>query len=585
VAGTMYVIAETKESGSQYVFRLHALDVTSGAERSGSPVVIQPAGFVPLLHKQRTALLLSNGVVYSSWSGHCDSGTYHGWLLAHDSTTLNLVGTFNATPTDRGASFWSGGAGPAADSAGNVYVVSANGDFDGNTSAARYDESVLRFAPGEPLTVADLFTPFNRDALDMADLDLGSSGAVVLPDEVGSAAHPHLLFTSGKEGRLYLLDRQSLGGAQTGTSDAAAVASVSAFSQQTFGSSAYFNGSVYVAPNESPLFAFTVSNGKMPSAPVAQGESSFGTLGSIPSVSANGAQNGVVWAISGAGEGELIAYNAAGLAEIYNSSAQETDGLGGYLEFTVPTIADSKVFAGGGADVSVYGELPPAAPAIASVVNAASFSSQALSPGSLFTIFGSALAPQSSTAAAMPLPLSLSDVSVTVNGTEAPLTFVSPRQINAQMPASISTGPAAVVVRVSGAVSAAAAVTINAVAPGIFTGADGQAAALNADGSANAADNPAAVGSIVSVFFTGTGVVNGLPADGVAAPLALAPVTSPVTATIGGMSAPIQYAGLAPGWVGLAQVNLQVPALESGTFATVITIAGSTSNSGNLSIQ
>ncbi len=226
-AGTIYLIAYTKESGNQYVYRLHAIDVTNGVERPGSPVEIQPAGFVPLAHKQRTALLLTNGVVYSSWSGNCDDGTYHGWLMAQDAATLKLTAFFNASPGDSGASFWNGGAGPASDAQGNIFAVSANGDFDGDAALAEYDESVLRFTPAPALTAADQFTPFNKLELDAADLDLGSSGALVLPDEAGSTAHPHLLFTSGKEGRIYLLDRDALGGVQTGA-DSGALASLPA---------------------------------------------------------------------------------------------------------------------------------------------------------------------------------------------------------------------------------------------------------------------------------------------------------------------------------------------------------------------
>jgi hypothetical protein len=128
-AGTIYLIAETKESQKQYVFRLHAIDVASGAEQPGSPVVIQPPGFVPLSHKQRTGLLLSKGVVYSSWGSNCDLGNYHGWVLAHDAKTLKPVGVFNDSPDGNASSFWNGGAGPAADADGNIYVVSANGDF------------------------------------------------------------------------------------------------------------------------------------------------------------------------------------------------------------------------------------------------------------------------------------------------------------------------------------------------------------------------------------------------------------------------------------------------------------------------
>ena len=190
-AGTIYLIAETKEPGNQYVFRLHAIDVTNGVERPGSPVVIQPPGFVPLSHKQRTALLLSNGVVYSSWGSNCDLGTYHGWVLAHDAKTLKPVGVFNDSPDGNASSFWNGGAGPAADADGNIYVVSANGDFTAGAGGRDYGDSVVKLAPTPRFAVTDFFTPFNQDVLNILDVDLGSTGAVLLPDTAGSPAHPH----------------------------------------------------------------------------------------------------------------------------------------------------------------------------------------------------------------------------------------------------------------------------------------------------------------------------------------------------------------------------------------------------------
>lgn len=585
VAGTLYLIAETKEQGNSYVFRLHALDVANGSERAGSPAVIQPAGFVPVLHKQRTALLLANGVIYSSWSGHCDLGAFHGWVLAHDATSLQPVGVFNDTPTDRGASFWSGGSGPAGDTDGSVFVVSANGDFDGNIPASRYDESVLKLSAAPQLTVADMFAPFNQETLDAGDFDLGSSGALLLPDETGSAAHPRLLFTSGKEGRLYLLDRQNLGGAQTG-SDAKALASLPVLKTATFGSAAYFNGSIFLGPKDSPMVAFPVAAAELASTPSAQGSTSLGVQGATPSISANGSQNGLVWAISGNNGGTLIGYRASDLTEVFNSSLQPTDALGGYAEFAVPAIADGKVFAGTFSTVSIYGELNNTPPVIAGITNAASFATNAIAPGSLISIFGTGLAASAVSAPGLPLPLSITDVSVVVNGLEAPLLAVSPGQINAQVPSALSAGPATVVVRVSGSQSTPASITLSAAAPGIFTQAHGQAAAVNANGSLNQAHNPATDGSVVSVFFTGQGPVGQAVDDGAPAPSApLASATSPITATIGGLPAPIQFAGLAPGWSGLAQINLKVPALSSGTYPVLITIGAVTSNPGNLSVQ
>lgn len=582
-SGTIYVIAYTRESGNQYVYRLHALDVTSGAERAGSPVEIQPAGFVALEHKQRAALLVANGTVYSSWSGNCDHGTYHGWLMAHDEATLDLLEFFNSSPGDTGASFWNGGAGPAADAQGNIYVVSANGDFDGDFSLARYDESVLRFSAEPGLLPADQFTPFNKLALDAADLDLGSSGAVLLPAETGTAEHPYPLFTSGKEGRMYLLDSQALGGVQEGA-DSGALASLPVLGAQTFGSAAYFNGSIYVAPKNSPLFAFGVAGAGLSASPSASTASVTGSHGATPSVSSNGTENGIAWVLTEQDGGRLLAFDAGNLRQLYDSSAVASDQAPAYAEFTEPTIADGKVFAGGEGSVAIYGEISQNAPEIAGLTNAASYSTTAISPGSLISIFGSGLAAITASAAPVPLPVSLADTSVTVNGVPAPILFESPAQINAQVPWEVAAGTANVVVRSRGAVSQAMQIIVQAAAPGLFTNGM-SAAALNADGSVNSEASPATVGSVISVYFTGQGPVNAAIDDGAAPDNGqIVSATSSMSARIGGTPAQIEFAGLAPLYPGLGQMNVKIPALGSGVYPLIITIGGQASNSAEISI-
>lgn len=586
VSGVIYLIAFTKESGDQYVYRLHALDVTNGAEQSGSPVVIQPPGFVPLAHKQRTALLLLNGTIYSSWSGSCDRGTYHGWVMAHDAATLQMTGYFNDSAGVSGASFWNGGAGPASDEQGNIFVVSANGDFSGSVSLAQYDESVLKITPAPGLAAADQFTPFNKVMLDQQDLDLGSSGALVLPDESGSPSHPHVLFTSGKEGRMYLLDRDALGGAQVG-SDLAALASVPVpGADATFGSAAYFNGFVYVAPSNSPMMAFPVSGASLGSMPAATTSNENGSLGATPSISANGSKDGIAWTITNVDGGQLLAYDANDLNELYNSGSGASNQLPGYSEFTVPTIADGKVITPTDGGVAIYGESAADPPSITAITNAASYSTSAISPGSLISIFGSGLAAMKANASSNPLPMSIADTSVTVNGIPAPILFESPTQINAQLPWETPVGPAAVVVRSRGASSPPVNITVQPAAPGLFTDEGGYAAALNADGSVNSNANPAAAGSFISVFFTGQGAVTTAIDDG-AAPVAEQVVSAlaKVSVTIGGSPAQIEFAGLAPLYPGLAQINLKVPALASGTYPLTIMIAGRASNAAQLAIS
>jgi uncharacterized protein (TIGR03437 family) len=584
VAGTIYLIAETKEHGSQYFFRLHAIDVTSGAERPGSPAVIQPPGFVPFAHKQRGALLLSNGVLYSPWSSNCDQGTYHGWIMAHDPTSLKLLGVFNATPAGRSGSFWNGGAGPAADGAGNIYVVSANGDFDADSGGSSYGDSVLKLGPAPSFPVTDFFTPFNQVFLNDNDYDLGSCGALVLPDEAGTPEHPHLLFTAGKEGRIYLLDRDHLGRTQSG-SDTSALASLLLFPHPVFGAAAYFKGSIYAGPERAPLSAFPVKNGSLVTPPV-QAARPLGYLGAVPSISANGDQDGIVWVISSENFGRLQAYDAAGLKQLYDSQAQPADIFGGYAEFTAPTIAGGKVYIGGSLELEVYGEAVSDPPVVRAVTNAASFRNDAIAPGSLIALFGSRLAPITAGPAPVPLPLALADVSVTINGLAAPLLYVSPTLIDAQVPAGIPPGQAAMVVRTGGVASQPVSIAVRRTAPGIFTDSNGQAVVLNADGSANSPQNGAAAGTTVSLFLTGVGPVDLAIDDGAAPPDGM-PVhaTLPVSVTINTVPATVMFAGLAPHAAGLARIDLKVPALAGGSHPLTVTIGGAASNTARISIS
>ncbi len=579
-AGTLYAIAATREPGPAYVYRLHALDVTSGAERAGSPVVIQAAGFVALAEKQRGALLLSNGVVYSEWSSSCDHAPYHGFVLAHDATTLNPTGAFNSSPNGNGASFWNAGSGPAADSDGNLFVVAANGDFDADAGGPDYGESAIKLSPGN-LNLADYFTPFNQSYLDDLDLDVGSSGAVLLPDSAGNGAHPHVLFTAGKEGRMYLLDRDSLGHAQV-LSDTSALASLPAFANGAFGSAAWFNGSLFVASQNAALQSFPISNATLTNAPAAQSSKLSGSLGAVPSISANGTENGIAWMLTN--DAALSAFDTASLSELYDSNLQATDGPGTYVEFAVPTVAESKVFVGGLGTLIVYGELSQTPPVVAAVANAASFEQAAVAPGSLVAVFGSGLSLTTAIAQSLPLPISLDDVSVAFNGIPAPLLYVSPGQINVEVPAATPTGPVSVSVRVANAFSAAFTIQVKPSAPGIFL-IGSFAAVVNQDGSVNGNASPAVSGSYVSVYLTGdsaldSNVIDGDPASGV-------PPSQPptVSATVNGVPAGVSYAGPAPGYIGLIQMNLQLPALAPGNYPLVVTIDGQASNSGLVSVS
>jgi len=349
-SGTLYVVAMTLEYfAGNYVQRLHALDLSTGAERPGSPVEIQASTpgtgdgnttvkFDPGLYKQRPGLLLLNGVVYTAWSSHCDAGRYHGWLIGFDAKTLQQVALYLDTPNWDAGSFWQSGAAPAADSDGNIYVVSGNGTFDTNLGGIDLGESLIKLSTTQGLAVADYFTPFNADLLSEQELDFGSSGALLLPDGAGSPTHPHLAVSGSKEGRIYVLDRDNLGHFQA-DSDSQIVQSLVSAVGPLFGIPVYFNNTVYFSGANDALKAFSVTNGLLSEQPVSQSAAAFPFPGTVPSISANGSGDGIVWLIDSSGL--LHAFEAANLGnELYHGT------IGSYVKFSTPTIANGKVYVG-----------------------------------------------------------------------------------------------------------------------------------------------------------------------------------------------------------------------------------------------
>jgi uncharacterized protein (TIGR03437 family) len=594
IAGTIYVVAMTKESangGVSYVHRLHALDISSGAERPGSPVTVQATfpgtaeggstlTFNPKNYKQRPGLLLLNGVVYTGWSSHCDIGTYHGWLIGYDSQTLRQVSVYNNTPNGNEGSFWASGAAPAADAAGNIFVVSGNGTFD--TSGSDRGESYLKLSSAGGLTVADYFTPYNFSSLDGSDLDTGSAGVALLPDEAGSPVHPHLMVGAGKEGRIYLLDRDNLGTLHSG-SDSQIVQSIPGVIGGLFGNPAYFNQTVYFCGSGYSLRAFPISGAQMAEMPASQSAGVFGFPGCVPTVSANGTSNGIVWILEVAGI--LHAYDASNLAtELYNSNQNRSrDSLGAYVKFSVPAVTNGKVYAGSQTALDVYGLLTQGA--AFSAENAASGAPGANAAGAIVSIYGltTVLAGQ---ATAFPLPTSLSGVSVAINGQLAPLLYAGPGQINAQIPVDLPAGTVAITATANGAPVGTASLTLQAVSPGLFTSAPNRAAALNQNYSVNAPGNAAPAGSLVAAYLTGLGATDNPVATGAAALSSpLSRVTATVTATVGGQPASVQFAGLAPGYAGLYQVNLVVPQLPAGDYPLQVSAGGFQSNAALISVR
>ena len=598
--GTLYVVASTILNG-QFFHRLHALDITTGAERPGSPVVIAASApgvgdgfsqttvpFHPYLYKNRAGLLLLNGVVYTAWTSHCDAGSYHGWLIGYDAADLHQMAIFNDSPNAFQASLWMGGAAPAADAEGNIYVISGNGAFDKESNGSDLGDSFIKLSSGVGLTIADYFTPFNQLALNRGDIDLGSSGAVLLPDEAGSVAHPHLLAGAGKEGRIYLLDRDQMGSFNP-ADDSQIVQSIPKAIGPLYGGAAYFNQTLFFAPAQDSLKAFAISDAHLMPSPSSQSSLAFGGLGAAPTVSSNGATNGIVWVVEPGYGGTLHAYDASNLAnELYNSQMNPArDAPGSFVKFSVPMVANGKVYVGTGNALAVFGLLNgPPQPLLSALVNAATLQPGRVAPGSLISIFGSNLAQVTVSAATPPWPQRLGGVTVSIDGIACPLLFVSPGQINAQVPFEVAHGPATAVLQAPRMPPAAIALTVVPAAPRIFTNGQNHAAAKNTGGSPNGPENPAQVGSLLSVYLTGQGTVTAAVATGSPARAShLTRTAYPVLATLAGRTVEITFAGLIPGSAGLFQVTVRVPAIETGTYPLVVTVNGVSSNAAIIDVS
>jgi PA14 domain/Chitobiase/beta-hexosaminidase C-terminal domain len=370
--GTIYVEAKTREvvdSVASYVHRLHALDVATGDEKFGGPVVIQAsvAGtgdgnngsgqvpFNPFSQLNRPGLLLNNDVVYLAFASHCDSYPYHGWLFGYNALTLTTNGVINTTPNGGFGGIWESGCGPAADTNGNIYVITGNGSFDPPNS--NFGDTFLKYSSTNGLVRADYFTPYNQQELSDADADLGSGGVVVLPDSAGSVAHRHLLVGAGKEGKIYLIDRDNMGEFNA-TDDSQIVQSFQAIGG-SFGTPAFFNNTLYYGGAVDTVKAYKMNGGTITTTVASETSSFFGYPGITPSVSANGTNNAIVWGIESSAYGSsgpavLHAFNATNLTqEIYNSNLRDNPGPA--VKFTVPTIANGKVYVGAQYAVSVFG--------------------------------------------------------------------------------------------------------------------------------------------------------------------------------------------------------------------------------------
>jgi hypothetical protein len=385
--GALYVVGMSLDSASMYHQRLHALDLTTGAELFGGPMEISGSfmnasgttTFSPGQYEERAALLLANGVIYTSWTSHCDIAPYGGWIIAFNKSTLAQTSALNVAPSSgaalsggndfdmNGPAIWMSGDGPAADSAGNVYLLTGNGRFEptldanGFPNQGDFGNSFLKISGGAgSLAVADYFAMSNEVDESSQDGDLGSGGEMLLPDLTDSTGTVrHLVVGAGKDGNIYVVDRDNMGKFSPSANhiwqelDGVVSGGVRA-------SPAYFNSRLYYGDASGTLKAFSIANAKLSTTPTSQSAASFTYPGASPTISANGSSNGIVWAHENTDPAVLHAYDATNLAhELYNSNqaSGSRDHFGTGNKFIAPTIAGGKVFVGTTNGLAVFGLL------------------------------------------------------------------------------------------------------------------------------------------------------------------------------------------------------------------------------------
>ena len=404
---TLYVESKVKLGPGSYEQQLHALDITTGLEQKqmNSPVTITASvpgtaedsvngtvSFDPLLQHDRPALTLDNGVVYLSFASHCDEQPYHGWILGYDETSLDQVVVYNTTPNGSEGGIWEAGCGPGVDTDGDLITITGNGTFDTGASPVDYGDSFLRLTPGAgTLSVSSFFTPLNELLLDDDDLDMGSGGNLLLPDQDGP--NPHLMVGIGKLGSIYLVNRDSMGGFNAASDQM--VQKVNGKVLGMFSTPAYWAGKVPKAGLRNMIYTigagdqpkmFVISNGLIKTPLASIGSFTFGYPGASPVISANGTAGGILWAINTSswktgGAAILYAFDALDLNhELYSSNQFSFDDPGPAVKFTVPTVANGSVYVGTQTQLAVFGLFP------GGIRNQLSFSPHSLRFGSKVTV-------------------------------------------------------------------------------------------------------------------------------------------------------------------------------------------------------
>ncbi|HTH73001.1 MAG TPA: pyrrolo-quinoline quinone [Trinickia sp.] len=377
--GVLYAVAMSKDANGGYHQRLHALDLSTGAEVLGGPTEIAATypgtgagstngvtAFDPKQYAERQALTLVGGNVYLAWTSHCDQGAYAGWVMAYSADTLGQTSVVNVTPNGSEGSIWMSGAGMTSDGA-SLYFLDANGTFetalngDGFPSNSDFGNTFLKLSIAPQLAVADYFAPFDTVAQSNQDVDLGSGGALLLPDMTdASGTTRKLAVGAGKDAKIYVVERNAMGKFNS-TRNAIWQEIDGQLDGGVFAMPAYYGNVVYYGAVGDNLKAFPIASAKLATTPSSKSPGTFPYPGATPSVSANGAQNAIVWAAQNGSVGALHAFNAGNLAqELYNSNQSGTrDTFGAGNKFITPMIAHGHVYVGATDGVAVFGLLNP----------------------------------------------------------------------------------------------------------------------------------------------------------------------------------------------------------------------------------
>ena len=377
--GAIYLVAMSKDANGNYYQRLHALDLTTGAELFGGPTTVQATYpgtgdnssggnvvFDPKQYKERPGLLEIGTTIYTTWSSHCDDRPYTSWVMSYDASTLAQTSVLNLVPNGSEGGIWMAGTAPAADSSGDIYFIVGNGDFDTTLNASGFPTNAncgncyVKLASTAPITLLDYFTPLNTVAESDSDEDFGSGGPLLLPDLVDASGNTrHLAVGSGKDSVIYVVDRDDMGKFNSGQDNIYQQIS-GQLGGGVYSKPSYFNNTVYYGAVGDHLKAFPITSALLAETPSSQSASSFAYPGTTPSISANGTTNGIVWAVENGSTGVLHAYSATNLTnELYNSNqAASTRDHFSDNKFVTPMVANGKVFVGTPNSVVVFGLLP-----------------------------------------------------------------------------------------------------------------------------------------------------------------------------------------------------------------------------------